>query len=358
MIIIESYFRGKSQHPSVAVVRVEHESVDIPVKFVSKRGDSIWYDLQSLDQLWDLLQKYEKKREYIRLITGNTAYGIQPFQKFIRQQNIMFFIGHIPELTELKHDNEKVVARGAVSIQQLWNLMRSLSTAHKENTLHSMYPPTIAYKHWRRLATTEIRNVASIAGNLFITKAKGFPSDLFIVLATLEATITVVGKSDHGFSKQEYRMMEFLQKEGILGGTNIIYEVTIPIKPRENVFMDTFKVSSRPQNSHPLVNAGFSVKVTKTEFQEVKIFYGKEGPQEMVSTERWVEDICTPANLHEKLPELFNVLEEEMKKIISEDKLTSKSYIIDTARNIFFKYLMKMACVFQFPGWSSIQHVS
>lgn len=270
----------------------------------------------------------------------------------------MLFIGHIPELTELKHDDEKIVARGAVPIQQLWNLMQSLSTAYKENTQHSTYPPIIAYKHWRRLATTEIRNVASIAGNLFIAKAKGFPSDLFIVLATLEATITIVGKTNHGFSKQEYSMMEFLRKEGILDGTNIIYEVTIPIKPRENVFRDTFKVSSRPQNSHPLVNAGFSVKVTKTEFQEVKIFYGKEGPQEMASTERWMENTCTPANLHEKLSELFNVLEEEMKRTISEDKLTSKSYVIDTARNIFFKYLIKMACIFQLPGWNDIQHVS
>lgn len=343
------------------MVHVECESTDIPVKLVSKRGDSIWYGVQTIDQLWYLLQKYEKKRERVRLVTGNTVCGIQPLQSLIRQQNIMLFIGRIPDLTELKYDDEKVVARGAVPIQQLWNLMQSLTTTNKRNDQHSTYPPALAYKHWRRLATIEIRNVASIAGNLYITKAEGFPSDLFIVLATLGATVTVAGKNDHGFSKQVYNMKDFLQKDAILGGTNIIYEVTIPIKPRENVFMDTIKVSHRPQNSHPLVNAGFSVKVSKTEFQEVKIFYGcinNKGPQEMISTERWMEEFCTPVNLHTKLPDLFKELEEEVKRVATEDRLTSKSYHVHVACNMFFKYLTKMALTFQLPGWNDIQHVS
>ena len=257
--------QGETQHPNASVVHVERESVGIPMQLVSKRGDSIWYGVQTIDQLWYLLQKYEKMRERVRLVTGNTVYGIQSLQSFIRQQNIMLFIGHIPDLTELKHDDEKVVTRGAVPIQRLWNLMQSLSTTYKKNDQHSTYPPSLAYKHWRQLATIETCNVASIAGNLYITKVQGFPSDLFIVLATLGATVTVAGKNDHGFSKQVYSMKDFLQKDAILGGTNIIYEVTIPIKPKENVFMDTIKVSHRPQNSHPLVNAGFSVKVLKNE---------------------------------------------------------------------------------------------
>ena len=333
------------------------EFVDTPTvtKVVSKRRDSIWYGLQTLNQLWDLLQKYETDREYVRLVAGNTVYGIQIFQEFIRRQSIMLFIGRIPDLTELKYDDEKIVARCAVPIQQLWNLMQSLSRAHIGNDQHSTYPPAIAYKHWRRLATTEIRNVASIAGNLYITKVHGFTSDLFIVLATLGATVTVASKADHGLSKRVYSMMEFLQKRDILTGTNIIYEVTIPIKPRENVFIDTYKVSSRPQNSHPLVNAGFSMKIAESKFQEVNIFYGNsKGPQEMILTERLVEDICTPSNLHESLPKIFHALEKEL---IKEDK-PSHSYDTDTACNIFFKYLMKMACTFKLPGWSDIKHVS
>ena len=93
----------------------------------------------------------------------------------------------------------------------------------------------------------------------------------------------------------------------------------------------------------------------------MKIFYGSvsnKGPQEMMSTERWMEDFCTPANLHTRLPDLLKELEEEIKRVTTEDRLTSKNYHVHVACNMFFKYLMKMALAFQLPGWNDIQHVS
>ena len=112
--------------------------------------------------------------------------------------------------------------------------------------------------------------------------------------------------------------MEFLHEDDILNETNIIYEVKIPIKERKDVFIDTYKVSQRPQNSHPLVNAGFSMKVERG-YQEVRIFYGNvgEAPQEMTVTEKWMEKNCTPANLAGKLPELFIILEKELRGIVT-----------------------------------------
>ena len=354
-------FSGKTQHPNVAVLvaRIQPDVGEIKevTTFVSKKNGSIWYGLHTLDQLWELLKKHKGERECVRIVAGNTAYGIQPLQQLIREQTIMLFIGRIPDLTELTHDDDQIIARCAVPIQQLWDLTRSLSEAHEKADKRSTYPPSVAYKHWRRLATTEIRNVASIAGNLYIAKLRGFPSDLCMVLAALGATIII---TDHNSSRQEYGVMEFLHEDDILNETNIIYEVKIPIKERKDVFIDTYKVSQRPQNSHPLVNAGFSMKVEERGYQEVRIFYGNvgEAPQEMTVTEKWMEKNCTPANLAGKLPELFIILEKELRGIVTKKTITSKDYLVDTACNIFFKYLAKMARVFKFPGWDDIKHVS
>ncbi len=274
----------------------------------------------------------------------------------------MLFIGHIPELIKLDQQKEEIVARCAVPIQQLRDLMESLSKAYKGTDQRTSYPASVAYRHWKRLATTEIRNVGSIAGNLFLAR-KGFPSDLFIVLATLEAKVTIATKAGSSpMTTVDYTMMDFLKGDNILDGTSIIYEIKIPYQPRENVFMDSYKVSQRPQNSHPLVNAGFSMKVTASNFEEVKIFFGKiddKGPQEMTTTEKWMIGNCTPANLYnEKLSGLFDVLRKELNGIATENIKYSKSFRVDTACNIFFKYLVKMAATFQLPHWKDVKNVS
>ena len=273
----------------------------------------------------------------------------------------MLFIGRIPDLTVYSNSHETITARCAVPIQQLRDMMESLSKAYKGTDLCTSYPPTIAYNHWKRLATTEIRNVGSIAGNLFLVKKKQFPSDLFIVLATLGAKVTVASKPLKVLTTKDYSMIDFLKDHQVtLDGTNIIYEVKIPIKPKKDVFIYTYKVSQRPQNSHPLVNAGFSIKVTAYKFKEVKIFFGIHGrePREMTNTEKWMMENCTRANLLDKLSELFTTLNTELDHFVKESPKYSKSSRTETACNIFFKYLAKMAAVFQFPQWSDIKSVS
>lgn len=310
------------------------------------------------DQLWYYLQKYESKRQFVRIVTANTAYGIQPYQKFIKEQYIMLFIGNIPDLIKLDQQKEEIVARCAVPIQQLRDLMESLSKAYKGTDQRTSYPPSVAYRHWKRLATTEIRNVGSIAGNLFLARNHGFPSDLFIVLAALGAKVTITGSA---MTTVDYTMMDFLLEDSILDGTNIIYEVKIPYQPRKDVFMDSYKVSQRPQNSHALVNAGFSMKVAASNFEEVKIFFGNitdRGPREMTTTEKWMMANCTPANLYEKLPDLFDELHKELNDIATENIQYSKIFRVDTACNIFFKHLVKMAAVFELPHWNDIKNVS
>ena len=355
--------REKTQHPNVRVIHQEAESeeVNIPDMLVTSNGDATWYGLCTIDQLWSLLWKFRGDRGCIRIVTGNTAYGIQPVQPIIEQQKIMLYIGRIARLLELIADEKNITARCSVPIQRLQDLVKQLAEAHEKEDQRSSYPPSVAYEHWRRLATTEVRNVGSIGGNIYLARECGFPSDLLLVLATLGATVKIAGVTDehHSIEERSMSIMEFLQEEDILDGTNIIYEVKIPVAVQQNVFIHTYKVSHRPQNSHPVVNAGFSAKIEETEFHDVCIVFGNIAKKihKMSTTEKWMQDNCTTINLAKQLSKLLRVLENELQSIVVPRTITSQQFRVDTACNLFFKYLVKMACVFQLPDWTDLSQV-
>ena len=357
--------RGKTQHPNIRVIHQEPESeeVDVPDMLVTSKGDAIWYGLRTIDQLWSLLWKFRGDRAHVRIVTGNTAYGMQPVQPIIEQQKIMLYIGHIACLLELTSDKKTITARCSVPIQRLRDLVKQLAETHDHEKVDecSSYPPSVAYEHWRRLATAEVRNVGSIGGNLYLARECGIPSDLLLVLATLGATVKIASVTDehHSVEERSMSMMEFLQEEGILDGTNIIYEVKIPVAVKKNVFIRTYKVSHRPQNSYPIVNAGFSAKIEETQFQDVCIVFGNIANKihKMSTTEKWMQDNCTTINLAKQLSELLRVLAMELQSVVVPRKVTSQEFRVDAACNLFFKYLVKMACVFQLPDWTDLNQV-
>ena len=198
---------------------------------VSSKDDANWFGLRTIDQLWSTLWILQKDRRFVRLMTGNTAFGIQPVQPKIEMQMIMLYIGGIPQLTEVFVDDSCITARCSVPIQHLQDHMRHLVEAHKGEDARSTYPPSVAYNHWKRLATVEIRNVGSIGGNLYIARECEFPSDLALVLTTLGATVKIAGPEEtmHSIREETMTIIDFLQGRDILDGTKIIYEITIPI---------------------------------------------------------------------------------------------------------------------------------
>ena len=329
---------------------------------VSSKDDANWFGLRTIDQLWSTLWILQKDRRFVRLMTGNTAFGIQPVQPKIEMQMIMLYIGGIPQLTEVFVDDSCITARCSVPIQHLQDHMRHLVEAHKGEDARSTYPPSVAYNHWKRLATVEIRNVGSIGGNLYIARECEFPSDLALVLTTLGATVKIAGPEEtmHSIREETMTIIDFLQGRDILDGTKIIYEITIPIVVQKNVFIRTHKVSLRPQNSHPVVNGGFSVKVEEDRFLNVCIVFGNIASKvcRMSSTEEWMEKNCMPTTLFRNMSSLLKQLENELQDAVVSNLVSSEQFRVDTARNLFYKYLLEMACVFKLPGWTDLKQVS
>ena len=66
---------------------------------VSSKDDANWFGLHTIDQLWSVLWILQENHRFVRIVTGNTSFSIQPVQPKIEVQMIRFYIGGILQLT-------------------------------------------------------------------------------------------------------------------------------------------------------------------------------------------------------------------------------------------------------------------
>ena len=117
------------------------------------------------------------------------------------------------------------------------------------------------YDHLLEIANVQVRSVATIGGNLMITRqnaatANPFPSDLFMVLATLGAQVELI-PSDPSKGPEAGPILKLPDFDSMPGGYVLVW-VQLPLT-RESEYVKTYKVARRTQNSHAIVNAGFRV---------------------------------------------------------------------------------------------------
>ncbi len=367
------------KHENVAVVG--SEEIDYPLalsapsipalcEFSSSDG-TVWMKILNMIQLAQAIQKYSSQREKIRLVVGNTASGIQIFQDEIKKQNIYLYIADIPELLGIQESESSLIIGATERLQSLYeyiNNMCSCSSVH-ENSHTTTYLPSVMRTHMMRLATTEIRNAGCVSGNLYLAKKWGFPSDLICLLMTMNGSVMI---SVAGTSPINYNVVDFMDDNQIqLDGTNVIQSITMPIVAQTNTFVRSYKVSRRPQNSHPIVNAGFAANVDYDAncFSNVRIVIGNiaSKTQRMPKTEEFMMINCSPSDLSTQAKELLSTLYSEMSAIIvpsngfenlpPKKSQLEKSYRLATARNLFLKYVVDLVLTFKLPCWKQINEV-
>ncbi len=360
------------KHKNVALVALEEtdfeqaispssNEANAPVLCVDKSSNgssTVWMKLHTMNQLTLAITKYKLQKEKIRLVVGNTASGIQIFHDKIVKQTINLHIADIPELLGIEEDKRSFLCVGSAErLQSLYDYLKMKCSNYTATDDRTSFPPLIMHKHMMRLATTEIRNAGSVGGNLYLAKKWGFPSDLVCVLMTLNATVLVkaVGKIE---PKEYISMVDFMSSDQLqLDGTVIIQSITVPIAQLENTFIRTYKVSRRPQNAHPFVNAGFvaNVDIKAKKFSDVCIVMGHIAKltQRMPKTENFMEEHCSPTEIatSSQLTELLSILYTELKSVSDAGSfLTSESYHLTTARNLFLKFVIDLVQAFSLPN--------
>lgn len=227
-----------------------------------------YYRPVNLDEVYALKGRYGGSSTAFKLLVGNTQIGIFKTRPIYEEEpvdpHVMVDVSRVPELADSHVGNERMTIGGAVSLTRLVELLdEALGELPPDKTrgLEALK------KHVLQVANTQVRNVASLAGNLYMGVNLGFLSDVWMVLATLGARVTVSWSE----GRESYPVLE-IPKEGDLPKDAIYESVQIPYT-RAGDHVRTFKIRKRVDDCHAIVNAGFRVRIEGDEVTEARIVY-------------------------------------------------------------------------------------
>lgn len=190
---------------------------------------------------------------------GPTGAGAQPAQ----QNAVIVDVSSVDELTSaprVSADGASLTAGASVTLEALRSALVAASAA---DAAAAPIAETLA-RHLGRVATTQVRSVASWAGNLALAAGSPLlPSDLATILAATGATLTVVARKTNAFAavahpssgvaKRQLSVAEFVQRGVPAKCPDVIVSITIPLRAATHGYSD--KTSQRHANAHAIVNA-------------------------------------------------------------------------------------------------------
>lgn len=207
----------------------------------------------TLTQVFALLALYSDTP--LRLTSGNTSIGVIKYYPKVAGDDPSVFIdiSRIPELASITDDTKDgyLQVGSAVSLNQLIAQLEQCSGS-------ASLAPLV--RHLKFVANVPVRNVATWAGNMMMTKTHpDFASDVVLMMTAARALVCVQSSSS---SEEWMTVPEFLASP--TASTSLLTALKIPY-PAKNAVFDTWKVAQRHGNSHALVNAGFHLDVDGNE---------------------------------------------------------------------------------------------
>ena len=208
----------------------------------------------------------------VKFVCANTSSGIYKRQMGYDPQYLVD-VSEVEELKVIDMDDEELIIGGSCTISKLLKRLRSLETIHSKKSGINII------KHMadgcERVASTQLRNISSVAGNIMMARMLGFASDLACVLYGLKARLRLVILDCNNLlqpscqSVVEMKIEDFLDHNNIIikEGENkqiIIREIVIPFRKLTEldvVATKCYKVAKRLELSHAFINA--SIHLTK-----------------------------------------------------------------------------------------------
>lgn len=213
-------------------------------------GGIKWYRPVSLRQVLEL----KAKNPDARLVIGNTEVGIEMRLKKM-QYKVLVSVAHVPELNVLKVKDDGLEIGAAVRLSELLSVLRRVSL---ERAAHEVSSCNALIEQLKWFAGTQIRNVASIGGNICTASPISDLNPLWMAAGAKFQIIDSKGNirtvlADKFFLG--YRKVDMSSDE-------ILLSVHLPwTRPFE--FVKEFKQAHRRDDDIALVNAGMRVHLEK-----------------------------------------------------------------------------------------------
>ncbi len=276
----------------------------------------------------------------MKLVAGNTSIGI--YKADVDDPHVLIDIHAIPDLLGFRVTNDGLQAGAAEPLQNVIDeLARVIATKPEDKTRGF----AAFRRHLLDVANLQVRNIGTIGGNVMMTRVQAetdspFPSDVYLVLETLGASITIASREGN----QTYAMAE-LPPVSALPTDAIAQSFHIPYsQPGDEI--ETFKIAYRDQNAHAIVNAGFLVRLDKKgTIQSATILYGglAQLPSRMAKTEaamtggKWND-----ATLQKALDVLAGEVAEVIRPMPGTNFLP-EGYRESVTETLFYKFFLHVA---------------
>ncbi|CAH2233051.1 jg18400 [Pararge aegeria aegeria] len=194
------------------------------VLYIKLSDDRDWYRVNTLIDVFNLWQ--EKGTGSYMLVNGNTGKGVYPILEYPK---LLIDISSVLELQGYYIDQNLVLGGGTTLVEVL-HIFKKLSKNEGFRYLD------VLHDHIEKVAHVTVRNLATVAGNLFLkNQHSDFKSDIFLLFETVGAEVTIMTGPEQ---KKVLTMQEFLL-ENMAG--KIILNVLLPPLSKENKIA-TFKI--------------------------------------------------------------------------------------------------------------------
>jgi len=219
-----------------------------PLHFTSSDGSVELYKVLTMAQYAEAVKLLSAAGKKIKPLVANTSAGVI---KYLQPQSTLedgtgyIDVSELPDLNGITSDPSGLHVGAAVTIEALIETLQGGAADHP-------YYNVLA-GHMLRIASVQIRSVASWAGNLMIARqfAK-FDSDMVITLGAAGATFSII--TADGSTKDGLGIAELLAETG----TILVCSMLIP-NHLSTTIIRTYKTSMRHTFAHAIVNMGVNI---------------------------------------------------------------------------------------------------
>ncbi|KAL2650085.1 hypothetical protein R1flu_018213 [Riccia fluitans] len=207
-----------------------------------------WFRPTALDDLLDLKSRFP----HAKLVNGNTEIGIEMRFKSLNYP-VLISPTHVPELNAMSETDSGLEIGASVT---LTSLMERLRNSLRQRKSHETSVSTAFLEQLKWFAGSQIRNVASVGGNICTASPI---SDLNPLWIASGATFTILGKDKKPRSVKAGDFFEGYRRVRLDAG-EILLSVFLPWSKRYE-YVKEFKQAHRRDDDIALVNAAMRISL-------------------------------------------------------------------------------------------------
>jgi len=258
------------------------------------------------------LKKILKKNTDADFLSGGTDLSLTITKKK-KDINSIIYMNSIDELNYIRSNNKYIEVGASTPLIEL------------ESYIKKYYPDFT--KILKRYGSPQIRNVATVAGNIATASPIG---DCLPLLLSLNSQVVLQGEKKNKILFLDDFFISYRKTK--LKKGQFIHSIRIPIF-KENTFK-AYKVSKRFDDDISSVCAAFNLEISKNKVQKVRIAYGGMAaiPKRAIYCEKILLNSLVTEDI---ISEAKKALEKDFNPI--SDMRASRSYRMEIAKNLLEK---------------------